>query len=99
MPLGPGDMGLGDKGPAREGHVGLTRGCRGGGLVVLRLASLSEHTVNLQHVHPLAQLVLELCQPLLCGNLLACQPLHLMLIFLLLPLQRLENKARARRIP
>lgn len=79
--------------------MGLTRSSGGGGLVVLRLARLPEHAVNLQHVHPLAQLVLELRQPLLCGNLLPCQSLHLMLIFLLLPLQGLENMAKDNRIP
>lgn len=67
----------------------LTRGCGGGGLVILRLARLSEHTVNLQHIHPLAQLMLELCQSLLRGDLLPCKPLHLMFILFLLPLQGL----------
>lgn len=67
----------------------LTRGCGGGGLVVLRLACLPEHAVNLQHIHPLAQLMLELCQPLLGGDLLPCKALHLMLILFLLPLQGL----------
>lgn len=67
----------------------LTRGCGGGGLVILRLARLPEHTVNLQHIHPLAEFMLEFCQPLLCGDLLPCQPLHLMFIFFLLPLQGL----------
>ena len=99
MPLGSGDLELGGEGLAREGQVGLTRGCGGGGLVVLGLASLPEHTVDLQHVHPLAQLMLELRQPLLCGDLLPRQTFHLMLIFLLLPLQRLESEARARRVP
>lgn len=71
-----------------KGHR-LTGGRGSGGLVVLGLARLPEHAVDLQHVHPLAQLVLELRQPLLCGDLLPGQPLHLMFIFLLLPLQGL----------
>lgn len=99
MPLGSGGMELGGKGLTREGQVGLTRGRRGGGLVILRLASLPEHTVDLQHVHPLAQLMLELRQPLLCGDLLPRQPLHLMLVFLLLPLQRLDNSQETEGYP
>lgn len=37
-----------------------TWGSGGWGLVLLRLDRLSEHTVDLDHVHPLAQLVLQL---------------------------------------
>jgi hypothetical protein len=85
----PGKLGTTFEGGGNSRGLGLTRGCGGGGLVVLRLASLPEHSVNLQHVHPLAQLMLELCQPLLCGDLFPCQSLHLVLILLLLPLQGL----------
>lgn len=88
----------GAEGGGDVGWAGLTRSGGGGGLVVLGLARLPEHAIDLQHVHPLAQLVLELRQPLLRGNLLPRQPLHLMLIFLLLPLQGLENRASNGRI-
>lgn len=81
------------------GRAGLTGSGGGGGLVVLGLARLPEHAVDLQHVHPLAQLMLELRQPLLHGYLLPGQPLHLMLVFLLLPLQGLENRARNSKTP
>ena len=94
MTLGaPGCYGAG-AGPTRSGWwVELTGSSGGGGLVVVRLARLPEHAVDLQHVHPLAQLVLELRQPLLRGNLFPRQTLHLMFIFFLLPLQGLENRA------
>lgn len=69
-------------------------GCGGGRLVVLRLACLPEHTIYLQHVHPLTQLMLELCQPLLGGDLLPRKALHLMLILFLLPLQGLDVPQR-----
>lgn len=86
-------MGLGRGPHGAGGGVELTGSSGGGGLVIVRLACLPEHAVDLQHVHPLAQLMLELRQPLLRGNLFPRQTLHLMFIFFLLPLQGLENRA------
>lgn len=64
---------------------------RRGGLVVLRLDGLSKDSVDLHDVHALAELVLQLSEPLLCSDLLSGQTLHLVLILLLLTLQSLPE--------
>lgn len=66
-----------------------TRGSGSGGLVVLWLDGLAEDSVDLDDIHALAELVLQLSQPLLRGDLLSGQTLHLMLVLLLFPLQSL----------
>lgn len=63
-----------------------------GGLVLLWLHRLPKQAVDLDHVHPLAHLVLQLCQALLRGDLLSGQALHVVLIFLLLTLQCLKER-------
>lgn len=71
-----------------------TRRCGGGGLVVLRLDGLSEDSVDLNDVHALAELVLQLGQPLLRGDLLSGQTLHLVLVLLLFTLQSLPGETQ-----
>ncbi len=65
--------------------------CWCGGLIIFRLDSLSKYPVDFHDVYTLAQLILQLCESLLSGDLLPCQALHLVLILLFFPLQSLQE--------
>lgn len=65
-----------------------------GCLIIFWLNRLADYPVNFQDIHPLTQLILQLCQTLLRGNFLSGQPLHLMLILFLFAFQGLQRKAK-----
>lgn len=62
-----------------------------GRLIIFWLNCLADYPVNFQDIHPLTQLILQVCQTLLRGDFFPRQPLHLMLIFFLFAFQGLHK--------